>query len=53
MNTPTHAPAQPDTLPSDPPSEEPNPTQLPVEPEFGQALPPLDPDVPGVPQPKI
>lgn len=30
-----------------------NPTQLPVEPEFGQALPPAEPEDPGVNKPKI
>jgi hypothetical protein len=52
-STPTH-PVEPD-----PDSDEnsgqapPNPTQLPVEPEFGQALPPAEPEDPGVPRPAI
>jgi hypothetical protein len=51
--TPTH-PVEPD------PSEDDssgkgvnNPTQLPVEPEFGQALPQAEPEDPGVQKPTI
>jgi hypothetical protein len=48
---PTH-PVDPDPAPShDTPA--PNPTQLPVEPEFGQALPPAEPEDPRVPKPAI
>jgi hypothetical protein len=49
---PTH-PIEPD--PSAPASDTPagNPTQLPVEPEFGQALPQAEPEEPGVPKPAI
>jgi hypothetical protein len=49
--TPTH-PVEPDPPPATdaPPS---NPTQLPVEPEFGQALPPAEPEDPGVKKPRL
>ena len=48
---PTH-PVEPDPAPAkDAPS--PNPTQLPVEPEFGQALPPAEPEDPKVKPPVI
>ena len=48
---PTH-PVEPDPPPgNDDPS--PNPSQLPVEPEFGQALPPAEPEDPGVSKPTI
>ena len=51
-STPTH-PVEPDPYPpaSDTPS--PNPSQLPVEPEFGQALPPAEPEDPTVKPPVI
>ena len=51
--TPTHHPVEPE--PSQPEDDTPatNPTQLPVEPEFGQALPPAEPEDPGVPKPHI
>ena len=53
--TPTHHPVEPEPYPpgegSDKPSQ--NPTQLPVEPEFGQALPPAEPEDPGVSKPTI
>lgn len=49
-NTPTH-PIEPDPPAGDTPA--PNPTQLPVEPEFGQALPPAEPEDPGVSKPSI
>ncbi|MES2936623.1 MAG: stereocilin [Pseudomonadota bacterium] len=42
---PTH-PAEPEPLPPDSEPETPNPTRLPVEPEFGQALPPGEPEDP-------
>jgi hypothetical protein len=45
---PEELPTQEDTNPGAP-----NPTQLPVEPEFGQALPAPEPEDPGVPTPKI
>lgn len=47
---PTH-PVEPDPPVSDDPS--PNPSQLPVEPEFGQALPPAEPEDPTVKPPVI
>lgn len=50
-STPTH-PAEPEPLaPED--DATPNPTQLPVEPEFGPMLPPGEPDDPGVTHPHI
>jgi hypothetical protein len=52
--TPTHHPVEPDPSPADGSDEAPsNPTQLPVEPEFGQALPQAEPEDPGVPKPTI
>jgi hypothetical protein len=50
--TPTH-PVEPDPDGSEGDSAAPNPTQLPVEPEFGQALPQAEPEDPGVSKPKI
>jgi len=48
--TPTH-PVEPEPPPgTEVPS---NPSQLPVEPEFGQALPPAVPEDPGVAKPTI
>ena len=48
---PTH-PVEPE--PYSPGTEVPaNPTQLPVEPEFGQALPLAEPEDPGVAKPTI
>ena len=49
-STPTH-PVEPDPFP--PESDQPanNPTQLPVEPEFGTMKPPTDADDPGDVQP--
>lgn len=55
-STPHHPPShpvQPEPLPSDGDSPAQNPTQLPVEPEFGQALPPAEPEDPGVQRPVI
>jgi len=56
MNTthkPTH-PVEPDPGPQENEGEDtPNPSQLPVEPEFGQALPQAEPEDPGVPRPTI
>lgn len=53
-STPTH-PVEPDPYPPGENSGKPapNPTQLPVEPEFGQALPPAEPEDPGVSKPTI
>lgn len=51
--TPTH-PVEPELPGDDSPGEPaPNPSQLPVEPEFGQALPQAEPEDPGVPKPTI
>ena len=48
---PTH-PVEPE--PDPPGTDVPaNPTQLPVEPEFGQALPRAEPEDPGVSKPSI
>ena len=56
MNTttrPTH-PVEPEPSSDDGSGEAPpNPTQLPVEPEFGQALPQAEPEDPGVRKPAI
>jgi hypothetical protein len=51
--TPTH-PVEPDPAPGHRTDDAPsNPTQLPVEPEFGQALPQAEPEDPGVTKPTI
>jgi hypothetical protein len=42
---PTH-PVEPEPLPEEPRREAPNPSHLPVEPEFGPALPPAEPEDP-------
>jgi hypothetical protein len=56
MNTttrPTH-PVEPEPYPDEKSGKAPpNPTQLPVEPEFGQALPQAEPEDPGVTKPTI
>lgn len=49
---PSH-PVEPEPLPPDTDSPASNPTQLPVEPEFGPALPPAEPEDPGVTRPVI
>lgn len=49
---PTH-PVEPDPFPPDGDHPASNPTQLPIEPEFGQALPPGEPEDPGVSKPTI
>lgn len=46
-----HHPDEPEPSGTDNPA--PNPTQLPVEPEFGQALPPAEPEDPTVKPPVI
>ena len=46
-------PASPDPSPQAPAPAPANPTQLPVEPEFGIALPPAEPEDPGVKHPVI
>ncbi|MES2784459.1 MAG: hypothetical protein V4684_03280 [Pseudomonadota bacterium] len=49
----TH-PSEPDVGPPGvEPDQQPNPTQLPVEPEFGIALPPAEPEDPGVTAPTV
>jgi hypothetical protein len=50
--TPTH-PVEPEPLPGHNADEAPNPSQLPVEPEFGQALPQAEPEDPGVRKPTL
>ncbi len=49
---PTH-PVEPERHPPATDDAEPNTTQLPVEPEFGQALPPAEPEDPTVKPPVI
>jgi hypothetical protein len=49
---PTH-PVEPDSHPGEADAPSPNPSQLPVEPEFGQALPLAEPEDPGVSKPQI
>jgi hypothetical protein len=52
-STPTH-PVEPEPMsPEEGDDGTPNPTQLPVEPEFGPQLPPGEPDDPGVTHPHI
>lgn len=46
-----HHPVEPEPPETDNPA--PNPSQLPVEPEFGQALPPAEPEEPTVKPPVI
>jgi hypothetical protein len=56
MNHTPHKPPHPvETEPGSPENDAAasNPTHLPVEPEFGQALPQAEPDEPGVPKPVI
>lgn len=56
MNTTTKAPThpvEPDPFPPGADAPAPNPSQLPIEPEFGQALPPAEPEDPGVQKPTI
>jgi hypothetical protein len=52
-HSPTHHPVEPEPFPPGSDTPAPNPTQLPIEPEFGQALPPAEPEDPGVPKPVI
>ena len=49
---PTH-PVEPEPWQPGGDTPAPNPTQLPVEPEFGPALPQPEPEDPGVPRPVI
>jgi hypothetical protein len=46
-----HHPVQPEPVSTEQEDGAPNPTQLPVEPEFGTMLPPTDADDPGGAQP--
>ena len=48
----TH-PVEPDQPPPGPEPVQPNPTRLPVEPEFGPALPPSRPEDPTVTPPTL
>ena len=52
QHPPTH-PVEPEPYPADSGDPPANPTQLPVEPEFGQALPPAEPEDPGASKPSI
>lgn len=49
---PVH-PVEPEQLPSEGEPAAPNPTHLPVEPEFGPMLPPAEPEDPGAKPPHI
>jgi len=49
---PTH-PVEPEGDPAETDAPASNPSQLPVEPEFGQALPQAEPEDPGVSKPQI
>ena len=49
---PSH-PVEPEPIQPDGDTPDPNPTQLPIEPEFGPALPPAEPEDPGVQRPVI
>ena len=51
-HTPSH-PVEPEPHPAQDDEVPDNPTQLPVEPEFGQALPRAEPEDPRVPKPAI
>jgi len=48
----TH-PVEPEKAPEGPAPAQPNPTHLPVEPEFGPMLPPAEPEDPKVHPPVI
>jgi hypothetical protein len=48
----TH-PVEPESPAPAPQPADPNPSKLPVEPDFGPALPPATPEDPNVPPPKI
>ncbi|MDB5753315.1 MAG: hypothetical protein JWP65_3736 [Ramlibacter sp.] len=51
-STPTH-PVEPEPMSPDGEDGTPNPTQLPIEPEFGPMLPPAEPEDPGVKRPHL
>ena len=53
VHSPGHQPVEPESFPPGADTPAPNPTQLPIEPEFGQALPQPEPEDPGVPKPAI
>ena len=48
-----HHPVEPDPEGHEADDPAPNPSQLPVEPEFGPMLPPGEPDEPGVTAPHL
>lgn len=48
----TH-PVEPESPPEGPEPETPNPSHLPVEPDFGPMLPPAEPEDPGVKAPAV
>ena len=48
----TH-PVEPESPPEGPEPETPNPSHLPVEPDFGPVLPPAEPEDPGVKPPTV
>ena len=50
--TPTHHPVEPDSEGS-PDESAPNPSQLPIQPEFGPVLEPVEPEDPGVKPPHL
>lgn len=45
-------PVEPDSTPASREPGQPNPTHLPVEPEFGPMLPPAEPENPGAKPPQ-
>jgi len=51
--TPVHHPVEPDTEGSDTDTAAPNPTQLPIQPEFGPMLEPVEPEDPGAKRPHL
>jgi hypothetical protein len=51
--TTPHHPVEPDPEGHDADDPAPNPTQLPIEPEFGPMLPPGEPDEPGAQSPHL
>ena len=53
VHSPGPQPVEPESFPPGADTPAPNPTQLPIEPEFGQALPQPEPEDPGVPKPAI
>jgi hypothetical protein len=51
--TPVHHPVEPDPEGQEADDAAQNPTQLPIQPEFGPLLPPGEPEDPGAKQPHI